>query len=174
MIFHIIYFFVFISSGIAAKFQKDVFVHYMPWFETPDFQGYWGWHWKMNSKNPDIILPNGQREIASHYYPLIGPYASNDPDVLEYHFLLMKASGITGIILNWYGIAGSNGDIQSLLTNSNAIIAALEKTDLKFAIMMEDRFARSIEDARRNVEYIQMNYFSKSCYARHVQISYNL
>ena len=40
---------------------------------------------------------------AAHYYPKIGPYASNDPDVLEYHFLLMKAAGVTGIILDWYG-----------------------------------------------------------------------
>jgi len=75
----------------SLPFTNDVFVHYKPWFETPEYQGFWGWHWKMNSMNPENILSNGQREIASHYYPLIGPYASNDPDVLEYHFNLMEA-----------------------------------------------------------------------------------
>src|SRR5258708_28605110 len=57
---------------------KMVFAHMMPWFETKATNnGAWGIHWKMNTQNPDIIDSNGQREIASHYYPLIGPYASS-------------------------------------------------------------------------------------------------
>jgi len=120
----------------------------------------------MNTKDPEVILPNGQREIASHYYPLIGPYSSKDPKVLEYHFLLMKAAGITGIIIDWYGAKGTNGDIDSLLTNSNAIIEALEQHNLKFAIMMEDQFAGSIEDSKDNVAYVKDNYFNRANYAR--------
>src|ERR1700733_11343385 len=73
-----------------------VYVHLMPWFQTPETLGgtNWGFHWTMNDRNPNIIGSNGQREIASYYYPLIGPYDSSDPYVIEYQMLLMKLSGV--------------------------------------------------------------------------------
>src|SRR5581483_5081069 len=42
---------------------------------------------------------NGEiKEIASTYYPAIGPYDVADPDVAEYHVLLAKAAGIDGFM----------------------------------------------------------------------------
>ena len=35
---------------------------------------------------------------------------------------LMKLANVDGIILDWYGEVGSNGDIDQLLSNSNAVI----------------------------------------------------
>src|ERR1700753_4438010 len=59
------------------------------WFETPDTNnGKWGRHWTMATKNPNV-MKNGHRDIASHYYPLIGPYASGDPDVIDWQLCLM-------------------------------------------------------------------------------------
>ena len=59
--------------------KANLFVHYMPWFVAPkNGQGVWGWHWTMANRNPDRIDSNGKREIASHYYPLTGPYDSGD------------------------------------------------------------------------------------------------
>ena len=88
---------------VAGGTDVPVFAHYMPWFETPESNleapGQWGYHWTLQNRNPNIILPNGQRDIASHFYPLIEPYASSDPDVIEYHLLLMKTAGIDGIII---------------------------------------------------------------------------
>jgi hypothetical protein len=56
-------------------------VHYMPWFQAKPYNATWGWHWTMNHYNPTTIDGQGRRAIASHYYPLIGPYDSRDPDV---------------------------------------------------------------------------------------------
>src|SRR5437867_3561577 len=84
----------------AATFMM---AHYMPWFEAKPIAKHWGWHWTMNRFDPEKIS-NGRREIAAHYYPLIGPYDSNDPAVLEYHLLLMKLSGIDGVIVDWYSL----------------------------------------------------------------------
>jgi hypothetical protein len=82
--------------------SQKVYVHYMPWFETPatSGNGQWGQHWTMANENPNIILANGRREIASYFYPMIGPYDSDDRDVIDYHLLLMKYSGIDGIIID--------------------------------------------------------------------------
>ncbi|AHM58471.1 hypothetical protein D770_00985 [Flammeovirgaceae bacterium 311] len=145
--------------------NMKVYMHYMPWFETPETIGRWGWHWTMQTKNPNKIV-DGKREIAAHYYPLIGPYASRDHDVIEYHMLLMKLSGIDGVLINWYGTQGSNGDIQDLLTSSNAIVSQLDNYGMEFGVVLEDRFSRNIDDAKANVRYLKDNYFNNPAYIR--------
>ncbi|RIK74010.1 MAG: hypothetical protein DCC67_17160 [Planctomycetota bacterium] len=146
-----------------------VFMHYMPWFESLSTLGgqNWGFHWQLANRNPNVVDANGRRQIGSHYYPLIGPYASRDADVIEYHLLLMKYAGIDGVLINWYGVQGSNGDIGSLLLNSNAIVNRVDDFGLQFAVVFEDRFARTIEDPKANVRYLRDNYFNRPEYVRH-------
>ncbi len=153
-----------------------VYMHYMPWFETPATLGgsNWGYHWKFNNKNPNILDANGRRQIASHYYPLIGPYASRDPDVIEYHMLLMKYAGVDGVLIDWYGEQGTNGDIGNLLASSNAIVGKTDDFGLKFGVVMEDRFLTvsssnltpDVEKAKANMAYLRDNYFSNPQYIR--------
>lgn len=154
---------------VPKTYTKPVLMHYMPWFETPEFNGFWGWHWTMNNRNPDSIVDPilGKREIASHFYPQIGPYASKDPDVVEYHLLLMKYAGVDGVIIDWYGVQGRNGDVGSLLTNSNALIDKTDDTGLEFSVILEDRFADSIGDAQANFAYLRDNYFTQNNYTRY-------
>ena len=85
----------------ASTNAKPVMVYYMPWYAAKPFSGEWGWHWTMNHFNPDTLNASGEQQIASWYYPLIGPYDSSDPAVLEYHVLLMKLAGIDGVIVDW-------------------------------------------------------------------------
>ena len=67
------------QSTIKNKIPKvkknnplPIFVHYMPWFDAPkNVTEKWGLHWTMANQNPEKILRNGQRQIASHYYPLM-------------------------------------------------------------------------------------------------------
>jgi hypothetical protein len=150
--------------SVQKSNSMPLYVHYMPWFDTPRSSGDWGIHWKMANRNPDRILDNGQREIAAHFYPLIGPYSSSDEDVIRYHFLLMKYAGIDGILIDWYGIAGTNGDLQSLYANSSAIIEETEDAGMQFGIVLEDRFAASEVDVRRNLEFMSSRYYPKDEY----------
>ena len=161
------------SQG-TDTFDKPVYMHYMPWFDSPNYNNNWGAHWTMANKNPNVIVDEitGKREIASHYYPLIGPYDSQDPNVIEYHLLLMKYSGIDGILINWYGKVGTNGDIDLLLENSNAIVAASEVLDIDFSVIMEDRFVGNenglnpVDYVHINIEYLKNNYFPKNNFIR--------
>ena len=155
------------QKPVSKTNAMKVYMHYMPWFETPESIGRWGWHWTMNTKNPNVVDANGKRQIASHYYPLIGPYASRDKDVIEYHLLLMKLSGIDGVLINWYGTQGSNGDIKDLLTSSDSIIAQVDDFGLKFGVIMEDRFSRNIDDAKANLLHLKNNYFTNPDYIRY-------
>ncbi|MEM1010947.1 MAG: PEP-CTERM sorting domain-containing protein [Planctomycetota bacterium] len=151
----------------TAIARPPVYFHYMPWFETPASNGgEWGYHWQFLNRDPSQVDAQGRRDIASHYYPKIGPYASGDPNVLEYHLLLTKLSGAEGLLLDWYGVAGSNGDIASLLANSNAIFDKAAQFGLDVGVVLEDRFARSPADVQANINYLRQNYFNQPHYLR--------
>jgi hypothetical protein len=158
------------SVPVPKTNSTKVYMHYMPWFQTPTSlggtSGGWGYHWKMNSRNPNIVDSTGKRQIASHYYPKIGPYDSTDADVIEYHMLLLKYSGVDGVMVDWYGVQGSNGDVPSLLNASNAIVNQTNTYGLGFSVVMEDRFSRNIGDAQANMRYLRDNYFNKANYIR--------
>ena len=120
-----------------------VLVHYMPWFQTKAVHGYWGWHWTMNHFNPDSIGQNGERSIASHYYPLTGPYDSEDKNILEYQTLLMKIAGIDGVLVDWYGM-DDYFDYGVLNESSQALLTAIQRADLLFGIVYEDQSVKQI------------------------------
>lgn len=164
---------------------KPLMVHYMPWFQTPYSlgTGNWGYHWKMgNNYNPNTINANGERQIASWYYPLIGPYDSIDPAVLEYHVLLMKLAGIDGVIVDWYG----QDNYYDYSINNQRTLALLNYTrraDLKFSLCYEDATIRAetnggtmngvtvtaanaIAHAQQTLRYAETNFFTDPSFLR--------
>ena len=92
----------------AVPNDKLILAHYMPWFESKDVSGKWGWHWTMNQFDPDKTGKDDLPEIAAHFHPLIGLYDSNDPHALECHLQQMKLAGIDGVIIDWYGTKDAN------------------------------------------------------------------
>ncbi len=91
-----------VHSTISTA-EKAVFVHMMISFATPEISGRWdGWnHSNQKIKHyPDVLKSNGQRDIASVYYPIIGPYDMTDPHLVEYHCQLMKMSDIDGAVFD--------------------------------------------------------------------------
>jgi len=154
---------------VAKTNAMNIYMHYMPWFQSKSVSGYWGSHWRMNTRNPDIDS-SGFKQIASHYYPLIGPYDSNDKDVLEYHLLLMKYAGVDAVLIDWYGSHDVN-DYQTNLIASNTLITKIAEVGLKFAVVYEEYTAQSvqaqtsltdIQAAQGDMTYLQKNYFSKA------------
>ena len=117
----------------------------MPWFEAKPASQTWGWHWTMGHFDPERSDPDGRREIASHYYPLIGPYDSADPDVLEYHTLLMKVAGIDGVVADWYGSEDFN-DYALIHRRTSALFDSLKRRGLRFAVCYEDRVLRAMAE----------------------------
>ena len=159
------------SFASTAKVQKRddmrIFVHYMPWFQSKDFSGEWGMHWKMDRCNPDNIDADGRREIASHFYPLAEPYDSSDPVVLDYHALLMKYSGIEGVLVDWYG--SRNG-----AESTEALFDAMTRAGLELAIVYEDRNnldgasseSQKIKWGQDDMVYLYNNFFKKANYTK--------
>lgn len=149
--------------------------HYMPWYQTPSVSGVWGWHWTMNHFSPGTTGEEGRPEIASHYMPLTGPYDSNDPAILEYQVLLMKISGIDGVIVDWYGIEDfwDYGDINRA---TQKLFEAIARAGLRFAICYEDQTMRFMvendhlsagavyEHGQEVMRYLEETWFREDAY----------
>lgn len=95
--------------------QKKVYADYHGIRRTRLYDGEFG-EWKYASKmtyspeksgvtqltyNPDLILANGQHNIAAYEYPLVGMQSQYDPDNIEYQVLSAKTAGIDGFFVEW-------------------------------------------------------------------------
>jgi len=159
---------------IAA--QRLVLAHYMPWYEAKPVSQVWGWHWTMNAFDPEEVV-DGKRQIASHFYPIIGPYDSGDPSVIEYHLLLMKLAGIDGVIVDWYGLQDFR-DYAMLHRNTQRLVDQVKRLGLKFAICYEDQTIPALIEAGRlpaenrvahargEIELLAKNWFTLERYVR--------
>jgi hypothetical protein len=163
--------------AIEKTNSTKIYMHYMSWFETNESSAdkKWGYHWTMGNKNPSNIDANGRREIASHYYPLIGPYHSGDKNVIENHLLMMKYAGIDGLLIDWYGTYDVN-DYRMVKENTEQLIALLNKVGLEYAIVYEDRFLTNVVNAgkaisvtsaaKTDLAYMEKNYFDDANYIK--------
>jgi glycoprotein endo-alpha-1,2-mannosidase len=72
-----------------------VLAFYYPWYGNPRGKSGQLYHWS------DVTY---QGIGSSTYYPLFGPYDSQDEGLIGAHMELAKASGIDGFICSWWGI----------------------------------------------------------------------
>jgi hypothetical protein len=129
---------------VLKQNKTPTFIHYMPWFESPEYAEYgnskfnnWGQHWTMNTQNPEIKDNSGKRQIASHYYPLIGPYDNGEPDYCEYASIIIKLAGLDGVIIDYPGNTKVY-DWKLMHDHTLALIPWLQKAGLKYSICYED------------------------------------
>lgn len=135
---------------VTAGSAKSIFVHYMPWFQTPGYS-HTGWtHW-------GDTIPRQ----TSHYTPLIGLYDSRDPDVLEYQVLEMKYAGLDGLLMDWYGINNALPEY-----GTQPIFQVLAKAGLKYGIVWEDRYMNSQGGATPVLQFMENNFFKTSNYLK--------
>jgi acetyl esterase/lipase len=163
------------TLSAADRAQPLVLVHYMPWYSSKEVSGAWGWHWTMNHFDPDHVFWNGKREVASHDQPLIGPYDSGDDHALECQVLLMRLSGLQGVIIDWYG-TGSHFDHATNHRNVLKLIPWLKKAGLRYAVCYEDQALAKIErpagsepdpvlsQAQNDLLWAEKNWFGDSSY----------
>lgn len=159
-----------------APARRLLLAHTMLWYEGKPLHSRWGWHWTMDHFDPETIT-RGRREAASHYRPLIGLYDSGDPQVLEYHVLLMKLAGIDGVILDWYG-PDDFLDYGLIHRNSLRLIPLLRKAGLRFAVCYEDQTvshliqagritaAQAVDHGQHVLRWLQTNWFSAPAYVQ--------
>lgn len=151
--------------------KMALFAHYMPWFASPTASGVWN-HWTMSAD----ALRADKSNLASHYEPLTGAYASDDEAVLDYQCLLMKYAGLDGLIIDYMGESGKN-DFAFIAKSTKKMADAAKKAGLSVALCYDEQTALAeyvfpdASDAkaqgRTDMRAIKNNYFSRSNYLKH-------
>ncbi len=154
-------------------------MHYMPWYQTPEVSGYWGSHWTgpQQQHDPSQVDADGLPDIWSNYHPLIGPYDSADPDVIECQLLQMKLAGVDGVIVDWYGTSDA-ADYGPLHAASRVLFEQCGKLGMRFAVCYEDRTIQFQvesgqlapdaigEQLQRDLAWVAEHWFTADHYAR--------
>ncbi|XP_010773614.1 glycoprotein endo-alpha-1,2-mannosidase-like protein, partial [Notothenia coriiceps] len=111
---------VFIKSDRDYSIFYDVHIFYYLWYGDPATDNkYIHWdhvlvpHW-----DPKIAASHAQgrhmppEDIASSFYPELGPYSSRDPKVLESHMAQIEEAAAGVLVLSWYppGVADDHGE----------------------------------------------------------------
>lgn len=168
------------TPSVRKEKEPLVLVHYMPWFQAPPVSDGYGFHWHQGGAkfDPYQVLENGQQNIASHYYPLTGPYDTRDINIIEYQVALMKVSGIDGVIFDWYGIEDAL-DYEEIHESTLEVINVLRKAGLKYAICYEDQSIGKMIEAgnfekkdalsygEKVFEYMEKNWFNDEAYLKY-------
>lgn len=119
--------------------HKMALIAYQPWYAS-EAEGWGNWQYTdasdydggVNSYPSRYI--DGQRDIASVYYPMIGAYDSSDPEVINYHLDLIKAMNIDVVQVNYY--ADLN---QNMLDALEVIFELAEEKGLKVSVLYEPK-----------------------------------
>ncbi|XP_039770749.1 glycoprotein endo-alpha-1,2-mannosidase isoform X2 [Ornithorhynchus anatinus] len=149
-------------------------VFYYSWFGNPQFDGkYIHWnhqilpHWDAKIASN---YPKGRHtppdDIASSFYPELGPYSSRDPSVIETHMRQMRSASIGVIALSWYppGLADDNGEPSDDLVP--LILDKAHKFHLKVAFHIEPYKNQDDHSMHNNVKYIIDKYGSHPAFYR--------
>ena len=83
------------AGATRAGVRKQVLTFYYPWYSNPATSGRWA-HWQG---------PNGEapRQSPTVDHPTLGLYDSHDPAIVAAHARELKAAGVTGVIVSWWG-----------------------------------------------------------------------
>jgi hypothetical protein len=131
-------------SSVAEGTNKPiVLAFYHPWYGTPDGSAKQWYKWDSfrfpDRYNPERVLTNGHREIASMDYPLIGPYDQGDREVVRWHFRLAKAAGIDGFLCSWWKFHPSRSHWDQWQTElfEKVLLSVAREEDFKVGIIDE-------------------------------------
>lgn len=154
-----------IAPPVSRSARRPLFLaHYMPWFQAPPVSRNFGWHWHMGSTDPWQKDAYGLPQIASHFSPLTGPYDSGDPDLLAYQTALMKASGVDGVIVDWYGVS-SSFDYPQLQKSSQAVFYEDQSVGRRVESREVDS-AAAVEAARADMTWAARTWFTEETYLK--------
>ncbi len=134
-----------------------VHTFYYSWYGSPEYDGkYFNWnhniipHWKDTTWNNAGAFPGGN-DIGANYYPELGCYSSNDPELIMEHFKLMRMARIGVCVISWWG-KNSYSD-----KSIHKYLDAAQKNGIEIAFHIEP-FYKSLEELRDHLKYIFEQY----------------
>ncbi len=129
-------------------------IFYYPWYGNPEYDGeYRQWnhrilpHWSDKTWD-DAGSYSGGDDIGANFYPQLGCYSSNDPEIIDRHMQMISSTGTGVVVVSWWG-EGSFEDRTIPLLLESAI-----KYNLRVSFHIEP-FYSNAEEFRKCLGYLQ-------------------
>ncbi len=88
----------------ALNPSDRVVAFYYPWYGNPATDGrYANWNHPVAVRNEPPRSYAGGDDIGSNFYPSLGCYSVNDPEVLSEHMRQLRQAGVGVICASWWG-----------------------------------------------------------------------
>jgi glycoprotein endo-alpha-1,2-mannosidase len=129
------------GSTAAAQVPARSAIFFYPWYSNPRHDGQYG-HWAQGGHAPPF-------DIASAFFPMRGPYSSDDPYVLGAQMRDIANSGVDEVVSSWWG-RGSQED-QRL----PSVMRAAKRRGLEVAVQLEPYPGRTIDSIAADLVYIR-------------------
>jgi Glycosyl hydrolase family 99 len=139
-------------SVFAENDHRTVFLYYYVWYGNPDYNGEW-MHWDENGRHPPV-------DISSAYFPLLGPYSSSDPWVIDRHMRWISEAGVDVIVYSWWGKGDLTDDLIPRVLDSAADYG------LKVSFMIEPYPDRTVHSICNDIEYLNRKYGNHPAFFR--------
>ncbi len=113
---------------------------YQAWYASPEYDDRW-WVWDGGGSSP----PD---DICCDYYPALGPYSSNDPEVLDQHFAWFEQAGIGIVGYEWWGPDSSEDRLVPL------VLTTADRHGLDVAFVIREYETRSVAGLADDIAYL--------------------
>lgn len=172
LFYPIVLFFIisFWANGQEEKVSKtvnfNVHTFYYGWFGNPEYDGkYNNWnhsiipHWR-DSAWDNAGRFSGNEDIGANYYPALGSYSSNDPEIIAKHMALIKEAGIGVLAISWWG--ANHFTDKSVKT----YLDYAQQFGLKLTFHIEPVY-KSAKEFKKQIEYLAENYLDHPAVFKH-------
>jgi glycoprotein endo-alpha-1,2-mannosidase len=129
------------GSAVAAPAPARSAIFFYPWYSNPRHDGQYS-HWAQGGHAPPF-------DIASAFFPMRGPYSSDDPHVLGAQMKDIADSGVDEVVSSWWG-RGSQEDERL-----PAVMRAAKRRGLEVALQLEPYPGRTIDSIAADLVYIR-------------------
>ena len=144
-------------AEISSPVSYNIHTFYYGWFGNPEYDGaYNNWnhhiipHWIDSTWNDAGAFPGGE-DIGANFYPQLGCYSSNNPEVITRHMKQIRKAGIGVVVLSWWG--------KDSFTDKSVstYLDIAHKHGLKITFHIEPIY-RTVEQFKGHLEYLAAMY----------------
>lgn len=121
---------------------------YYGWYANEQIDGRLA-HWNHRIMGNDESSPfPGHGDIGANYYPGLGEYSSNDPEVLDAHMKMLRRADVGVLVASWWGPDTFED------RNLPLLLDAAERHGLRVAIHLEPFPGREAATSREALRYL--------------------
>lgn len=145
------------NEKVTSQVNYKVHAFYYGWYGNPEVDGkYNNWnhqilpHWRDTTWDNAGQFPGGD-DIGANFYPALGTYSSNNPEIISKHMEQMKEAGIGVIAISWWG--------KNSFTDKSVkrYLDIAHQYDLKLCFHIEPVY-KTTEQFKEQIEYLTSAY----------------